>query len=342
MITIPPQLVLVIVVTAILLVTLIVTVARDMRAVRANRIIQRALIAAGKVRAQKKVSVIITLSKRADSIIPLLDHLLQQQYGKLEVIIVIKQTAGKHARTRLNAYKKKNTLPLRIISYKAGMTTEVIARRYASGALIMTMSSETRLSRDFFKHVSIDAFVSKADVIVPARYARLDNTIKHAILSFDSDPFTLDSRGDTSGVIYARQLFIASMQKQPRIQKSNVAYLINTHTGKTRLRERIARERQKAWLFILSTLGLVLLVAYIIITDPTSRIVVVTIITGGLLFLYASTVLSTRAYSAVEKMSILLLFPVYIGYRLIVRTIAIATVFRSLPRRTRLARKQHA
>ncbi|MFZ3010146.1 MAG: glycosyltransferase [Candidatus Microsaccharimonas sp.] len=342
MIPIPAQLLLIIAVTVILLVTLIVTVVRDIKAIRTNRTIQRALLAAGKLRAQKKISVIITLGKRADSIVPLLDRLLEQHYKKLEVIIVIKHTAGKNARTQLNAYKKKNTLALRIVSYKAGMTIRDIAHRYASGALVMTLSVDTQLSRDLFTQVSIDAFVSKADVIIPARYAQLDNTITRAILSFDSDRFAVGDTSETSGLIYKRQSFIASPQRQLRIQKSNTAYILDAHTHKIRLQERLVRERERTWLFVASTLALMLLIAYLVIVDPTSRIIVVTIITGGLLFLYASTVLSTRAYSVVEKISLLLLFPIYIGYRLIVRVIAVATVFRPLPRRSRLVRKQHS
>jgi hypothetical protein len=311
---IPPQLLLVIVCGLILLVALILSVIRDAQAIRATGALNRLFIRSGKRQAQRSVSVILHLDKRADSITPLLDQLFNQGYPKLQIIIVIKQTAGKYARTRLTSYKKTNKANIRLVTYRAGLSDIDIANRYAGHEFVMRLLPDMTLSREFFASISFDYLLTRADGIIPKFYTRLDNTIKKAITS-DRRTLLLQLPVDlttvTPGVVYKRRSLIKP-PKHPSIVSSQAAFILDDG-------QRIKKSHPSVrlvWLIAI-LVAHTAFIAYMITLNWSERLLVLAIYFGALIFLYVSSLIGLRAYSPLEKVSLILLSPVFLVSRAI-------------------------
>ena len=61
-------------------------------------------------RAQQPITVVVYLERRAETIMPLLTHLTSLQYEKLQVLVVVKQTAGSKAVAELQRYRRRQTM----------------------------------------------------------------------------------------------------------------------------------------------------------------------------------------------------------------------------------------
>jgi hypothetical protein len=309
---IPPQLVLVIVCALILFITLILSVVRDARAVRAASALNRLFIQSGKRQAHRSVSVILHLDKRAESITPLLDQLFGQGYSKLEVIIVIKQTAGKYARTRLTSYKKANQANIRLVTYRAGLSDTDITSRYATSEFVMRLLPDMTLSKQFFSSISFDYLLTRADGIIPRSYTRLDNTIKKAIAS---DKRTLipqspiDLTVITPGVVYKRR----SILKHPKhlsIAPSQAAFILDSGKVSPKTRPQV----KLVWFIIVAIIHIAL-AAYIVTLDWSDKPLLLAVYFGALIFLYVSSLIGLKAYSPLEKVSLILLSPIFLVSR---------------------------
>jgi hypothetical protein len=309
---IPPQLVLVIVCALILFITLMLSVLRDAQAVRAAGKLNRLFIQSGKRQAQRSVSVILHLDKRAESITPLLDHLFGQGYAKLEVIIVIKQTAGKNARTQLTSYKKASQANMRLVTYRAGFSDKDVISHYATSEFVMRLLPDMTLSKQFFTNISFDYLLTRADGIIPRSYTRLDNTIKKAIAS-DKRTLIPQSSVDliviTPGVVYKRRSLL-KFPKHPSIVPSQAAFILDS--GKLALEGR-PRVRL-VWLIALVVIHAAL-ATYIVTLDWSERLLLLAVYLGALAFLYISSLLNLKAYSPLEKVSLILLSPIFLVSR---------------------------
>jgi hypothetical protein len=309
---IPPQLMLVIVCTLILFITLILSVIRDAQAVRAAGKLNRLFIQSGKRQAQRSVSVILHLDKRAESITPLLNQLFGQGYAKLEVIIVIKQTAGKHARTQLNSYKKANRANLRLVTYRAGLSDKDVVSRYATSEFVMRLLPDMTLSKQFFSNISFDYLLTRADGIIPRFYTRLDNTIKKAIAS-DKRTLTPQSPVDltviTPGIVYKRRSLLKH-PKHPSIVPSQAAFILDSGKTAPKVRPQI----KLVWFIIVAIIHIAL-TAYIVTLDWPEKLLLLAVYFGALAFLYISSLINHKAYSPLEKVSLILLSPIFLVSR---------------------------
>lgn len=155
--------------------------------------------------AAKKVTVAVELTRRADTILPMLDHLYEHDYRKLEIIVIIKQTAGSKARSALDSYRRKNQRKgLRIISHRKGLTPQLILRRYASGDLVVHLEPSDRLSPDFFPVASFHFIDPGLNVLLPQTSPRLDQTISSAtgaLLALLGDTITTINQGIIPSVL---------------------------------------------------------------------------------------------------------------------------------------------
>jgi hypothetical protein len=99
----------------IVVVTLLLRLFMDARDIQADAKIAQNLRNLGRKHAQQKVTVVVELGKRADSITPLLDHLFSSPYKKLEVIVLIKHTAGKNAKRQLELYRQHRQIKTSVL-----------------------------------------------------------------------------------------------------------------------------------------------------------------------------------------------------------------------------------
>jgi hypothetical protein len=128
--------------------------------------------------AAKTFSIVVHADTSVESVTPLLDSLEQQNYSKLQVIII----AGNGGDTKfMNDLRriqrqKKNILPLRVI--RQGTRTEKsLIRRYANSDGLLWLSPSDRLSKDFFRRMSIELLDESCQAISPQLALRTDDTL---------------------------------------------------------------------------------------------------------------------------------------------------------------------
>lgn len=156
------------------------------RAMSETSRVQRALMVAAKRRALKTVTVVIELSRRADTVFDLLDHLTAHHYSKLDVVVIIRHTAGKHAERDLMAFKKTSGLRrLTLVRYRKGMTVESIAASQAKGTVLLKLDPDMRLNDRFFTYLSY-AFSAPVDALYVRRFRRPQRTLLSAWWSLSS------------------------------------------------------------------------------------------------------------------------------------------------------------
>jgi hypothetical protein len=185
------------------------------RSSQQTRAVQAYMLQEGRRRTRQSFTVMLTLDRRADTILPLLDHLRSNGYPKLQVVIMIKQTAGSKAQATLASYKRKHQLKdWRIVSHRRGMTLDSAAQRYATGKYVMTLQANSRVDEHFFDRLSRALVATKAPVMMIRSLVRPVGTFAMAILSIGTvirattrqllgRPYMVDSL--TEGVVIDRQ-----------------------------------------------------------------------------------------------------------------------------------------
>jgi hypothetical protein len=317
--TVPPQLLLVIASAIILLTALGARVVRDASAISQAHRLNRQLIKVGRSRLKTGVSVVIELHKKADTIIPLLNHLHDQSYAKLEVIIILKHTAGKNARPVLTRYKQTHSgIRLRLVSHRVGMTQFEVIRRFATNPLVMTLFADQKLSPHFFSHISIDYALERPDYIIPKQYAALDNTIRSALVShavfLNSKSAAASTSTLVSGIVYKR----ASLLRRPKTEHTRLSHSSYTVTSAKPYAARgLSTPRitvSKLMLIIAAILGLLYVALSLKLPDT---LFLLGLIVAAYVFIYATSLIGLKAYSLIEKISLVLLSPLFMTYRII-------------------------
>ena len=313
---IPSQLLLIILCGIILLITVVLSISRDARAIRTNAQLTRLFIQSGKQRSQKSITVLIYLDKRADTILPLLDQLYTQHYKKLEVIVIIKQTAGKNARLQLNSYKRTHKVALRLLTYRAGMTDISIVKKYAKNEWVVCLYPGYTLGKNFFSLISFDTLLAPTDVVVPKMYTRLDTTVNTAIRAYSrliSPPhFTFGAPTIQPGIVYKRR----SIEKVPlssRIVISEDAYL--TTNENQLFIPSVKFSRVVFFKVSLLTISVGIIGFFLTQMNDTEKLLIIATLVGAAFYLFASKILVNAAYSVMDKINLILLSPIFLGYR---------------------------
>jgi hypothetical protein len=314
---IPTQLLLVIASAVVLLSALVIRIVRDARAVNQVAQLNRLLIKAGRARLKTGVSVVLELNRKADTIIPLLDHIAEQSYKKLEVIIVIKQTAGKNARLTLTRYKRAHPeVQLRLINFKAGMTLTEIVRRYAQKPLVMTLSADQRLSPDFFSHISVDYALEHPDRIIPRRMGMLDNRLRTALAAYATAiTKTASTTEILPGIVYKRASLLRASKSEPTAVNSSTYVMAPTLSVKSALSRSLSTSRLNWPLTLLVLTALSGLIYTGISLKLSDQLFLLALIIGVAVFMYITDLVGIKAYSPLEKMSLILLSPFFMLYR---------------------------
>lgn len=153
----------------------------DARRLSHRNALYNMVIAKAKVQNAKSFSVVIELRRSADTLFPLLDHLSSHKYAKLEIVVVIKQTAGTKAQGKLAAYRRRTGSNIRLIRHRKGMTTDSVVRRYATGKLALRLEPDDRLSKDFFTYASLQFISPALHIALPRQLVIIDSTLTSAL-----------------------------------------------------------------------------------------------------------------------------------------------------------------
>jgi len=204
------------------------------RGARQTRYIYGQLLQGARQRALRRFTVIIPLTRRAETLFPLLDHLYEHGYGKLQIIVVVRQTAGRNAMRDLERYRKKHRRRLlRIVKYQRGMNTAAIASRYATGQYLLNLSQTSRLSPRFFEIVSQVLYATSTDALVVRSLVRPTRTFLRAFWSLlellrTTKVASLNGSLPRSHVITSRATAMSAAKVEPRMVAVQQFYIDDT------------------------------------------------------------------------------------------------------------------
>jgi len=177
-----PHTPLAIVITTVLAFIVCVKIFLDMKEIRASRQVHSSIMKFVTKKNVPRISIIIELRKTADTLIPLLDHLYNHDYPRLEVVIVVKHTAGKFAQSKLMYYRRKyQRKDMKVIKHSKGMDIFSVTNRYVTSPFVMQLHPNDKLSNDFFTHIALELLDKRIDVITPRRHVSAGKTILSAL-----------------------------------------------------------------------------------------------------------------------------------------------------------------
>lgn len=285
---------------------------RDIRSARRMRQLSAAYIKANNT---PRISVMINLSRSAETIYPLLDHLYSHNYANLEVVIVIKHTAGKYAQKKLLSYRRKNRIRLlKLVKHAKGMTRESLIRQKTTGELVLLLSASDTLSSNFFTGAALDSLDNTAAAITPNHYAAIDTTFTSAqraiagIWAQILKRFTANNAiiGLQNGYIYRRNTLTNQRSMSTVRYKTTPAYQATIITSSHVMPQRIATSSNA----IKRSLLVAVIVASLLVFLSTYNVTVFAqLLLLSYIFIFSAFTLDIKEYSIRERVTLILFVP---------------------------------
>jgi hypothetical protein len=316
---------------AIIGITLAIRLLSDIKDIRYATKLSRYLQRLGKRTIQRKVSIIIDVRKKANSILPLLDTINTNDYTKREVIIILRPNAGKNAEKKFKEYQQQSTIKnIRLVPAKANVPVIDVIRQYSTGVLVVLLAAEHRLPKNFFSSLSLDFTLQQPDAIVLNKHAAINKTLLSAFAVYStmwqstlnySAKIMHTSLNIEPGVAYKRSAILRKRSSQINLMmtRSTASYVsLPAATNRSAvIRGRIADHGRmfRTLLGLIGTLGVVGILAYVwIFFQPQETSLLLCILIGAYALIYGGALWKIPAYSLYEKLNILLLLPVFILY----------------------------
>lgn len=288
-----------IIVAAILIMMQLVLTARGSRETCR---IHAALMADAKKRARRTFGVIIPLARRAETVFPLLDHLYAQHYDKLQIIVVVKQTAGRNAEKDLQAYRKANKVKgLKVVRYRAGQDMATLT----ASQYVLEMQPTDRLTARFFEVASLILTTHRPNAL--------------AIRTIVLPERTFASAYQACGIVLRSVLSAVAPRALPSSRMAARRVTLGEDVAPVRLASyQFGIYQQEAVLPSLKQLlatilaGVVTygaLVTVFIFTDPLFTPVIVAFIAGSHALLMAIIFTAIRGYRFIDYLNMLLFVP---------------------------------
>lgn len=268
-----------------------------------------ALMASAKKRALKKVSVVVPLRRKGATLSPLFAELARQHYKKLEVVVVVYQTAGRYGQRDVRQIAKEHGLTVRTVRHKKNLTLESVAQHDAKGEMVLTLQPHTMLTGRFFERVSY-AFMQPIDAVTVRRFMVPDYSITSAYRSLrvvfqqtlrDAWPTKQTVTQLHEGVIVRRQ----ALKKQTAIQAQSVLF------DEYALSTKRTIPRSPLLTLAMSVLISAVLLSLYLTTALDLLLYVGAFIVGVFLFTATLFVLQTKGLSVWQKAQLVLVLPFY-------------------------------
>lgn len=285
----------------------------DHRSVQAAREFkQKARTRHGK---QHSITLFIDLRRRAETITPLLDHLEQQNYPQLTVLVVVRHTAGTRAKRQLEQYRTMHNLHLRIIRHRKGLTTANILSRYSQSDLVLFLRSGDRVSERFFHTASTHMRDRTLGATRVRRQHTLDSSLTSALIAtatvwlsaLQTRRYTHSNQSNYNTVYRRRLLLISS----PKITTTYVTNISVSSPIAIDIQSFSARAQSIAMHPLLLTLsGVLALVALLSIAIDRYDITIL----GVIIFVSYATLLvlqlqELKIYTILGRVNLILLSP---------------------------------
>lgn len=301
-----------------------------------TRKLYRHFVEAGKESTALNITIIMRLSKKAESIIPLLDHLLSIHDKKLHIIVVTKHTSGKHAKSTLESYRRKNKMKnFHIIRHQKGVRNQDISNRYTDGYIYIELLPESRLARGFFEALSNEFILSNSIAVIPKQVHILNNTLASAFASHSSTWNSLSSPFRQSSVVHSNTPLIAFRANREHnapdtvVAKMahNATILLPTlhHTSSLLRRAIVTTVNQLSIVKIFAVALFVTgaIIALMALPTVNDIILCIIVIFGLLTLLYIINMSYIKGYSVTDRIALVLLTPFIFIYLIFIWATAI-------------------
>lgn len=303
-----------------------------MRALNDTKRVRDQLLQAAKQQARRSFTIVVTLTRRADTMWPLLDHLAGHGYKKLHVLVIVKPTAGSKALSTLRAYRRSMpSLKMTFVTYRKGMQPSDLVGRYATGDYILPLNADMRLSPDFFTQASY-GLVQKPTALSVRTYHQPQATLLSGFSSIDmmwqAVIRRLDSRPTsytslTDGIIMAKKSVVKQEVMNAQAVMSD-EFGIDTAYAPTK--PYITSAMSALWTLVGLTVLLSLL-AVLIATTPSSVLPFILLLMA-IVYLVSSALLMTsmkglRTASVVQMVMLTPFYPLYVVVRSLVESVSV-------------------
>lgn len=276
----------------------------DIRDIKKSRQLYRRLVSMAKVSIMERFSVVIELNRKADAVIGLLDHLYNQNYSDLAVIIIIKSSAGKNAKKELENYRRKKKVNgLRIIKQPKGVQLKSILARYVTGTFMINLLPSDRLSDKFFEEICLSSIAYGGPAIEPVVYSSLNNTMISAI-STNTDIWrhlALNTTGKVKTSAYIVRPTSRRSMKSIYVDSRNI--LSQKLSFKNRL------------IIIMSFAAILTALSYCM--DINEIIILGSLLFGIYAFINIWIIVKTKPYTVLDKINLILIIPFDLIYKIL-------------------------
>jgi len=298
--------------------------------IKATKRIYKQLIQVGKKHSKKTFTVVVTLNKRAESISQLLDHVYGLGYENLQVIVIVKHTAGRNARAKLTSMRRKHQWQnLYVIGHKKGQSDQILVRRYSKGDLIIELLPSSRLNSTFFDDLSYELLLNPHSTFAPIEQHRLDTSLTNALASHFELWASLISRiikrkvrvrthtpliahnhhsALTDGFVSAKTAHKATITSFPPLPNSRILATSYIHA--------IVRSLSPLKVTVEVTLFAVVTLILSRLLDRGDLMMLVYLVVALYITTYALNMLRQKELSAIDKLNLFLLSPFALIYGL--------------------------
>lgn len=270
--------------------------------------VRRTLMKSAKKRAQRKVSVVVQLRRRANSLENLFEQLAAQHYKKLEVIVVVYHTAGKAAPQATRTLARRHNLVVKTISHKKGLTNEIAAIRRATGDIVMLLSADTRMSERFFEKLSL-AFTQPVEAVRIHQLSQIGQSLISAFRALETvfseliRAVVFDRPVVTKGLQYNIAVRLSVLKSSKSYQAPELLHdeyaLTSSHQTK-----------ESTWRSAVALMSVCGVVALLLLTTPIDLLLYVGLILYIVLFVVMTVMLVQQVgLKRSEKMNLVLLIP---------------------------------
>lgn len=269
------------------------------------------LIKDARKKSRRSFTIVTTLTRRVEAVTPLLDHLKQYKYKKLQVIVIVKQTAGSNAKRSLEAYRRRSGLSLTIVKHRRGLSYETTVERYATGDYAMQIDNNDRLSDRFFDLASQILYSTNIGALSIRNHLRPRRTFLQAAWSL---VYLFNGVGMVLGlnrnkkyqhVIVKRKLIISGKSVDARLYLAEQLYVDVTINA-------VKPDLSPVYMSAATIIGTLLAVSYYLITrlaGPYESGVFGTVVLITLAACVITIMTSLRGFKLIDYINMLLFVP---------------------------------
>ncbi|MDB5181133.1 MAG: hypothetical protein JWO54_896 [Candidatus Saccharibacteria bacterium] len=324
-----------IIIAALLAAFVVLRLVSDYRSIKQSRQLYSQLLEFGKLKSQQSFTVVIELSRKAETIFALLDTIYAQHYPSLQVIVVVKRPAGVAARTKLAAYKRQHKLTgFKVVDHEKNQTIVALAKRHSKGKVVIKLNEDMKISPHFFSDLSLDFVQPGVVAVVPDKVHQLNATVSTAL----REHFTTISKFKTAlwlNKVHSWQLNdgVAFRLKEVAKNFENTTGLMAVTSRSTFITTPSAALKPKAlvkqsvevtkvllgtkFVLWLSMAAFVALVGLAVLF-PAESILISVVLAVLYVLLYASVLSQNNAYKFIDKTNLILLAPFALLYALLI------------------------